>query len=76
MNYLDFLQWPAMLVTLYASWLVASTQENRRNRGFWVFLASNLMWSLWGWHSGAMALIALQIGLAAMNIRGAVKTDK
>ncbi len=76
MNYLDLLQWPAMLVTLYASWLVASTHENRRNQGFWVFLASNLMWALWGWHSGAMALIALQIGLAAMNIRGAVKTDK
>ena len=76
MSYIDLLQWPAMLVTLYASWLVASTQESRRNLGFWVFLASNLMWTLWGWHSGAMALIALQVGLAAMNIRGAVKTDK
>ncbi len=76
MNYIDLLQWPAMLVTLYASWLVASTQESRRNLGFWVFLSSNLMWALWGWHSGAMALIALQVGLAAMNIRGAVKTDK
>ena len=76
MSYLDLLQWPAMFVTLYASWLVASTQENRRNQGFWVFLASNLMWALWGWHSGAMALIALQVGLAALNIRGTVKTEK
>ncbi len=76
MSYLDLLQWPAMLVTLYASWLIASTQETRRNQGFWVFLASNVMWAIWGWHSGAYALIALQIGLAVMNIRGAVKTDK
>jgi hypothetical protein len=43
--------------------------------GFWLFLASNVLWVLWGWHAEAHALIALQIGLAAMNIRGAVKTE-
>ena len=72
---LDALQWPAMAVTLVASWLVASDREGRRNAGFWVFLVSNVLWVAWGLHANAYALIALQIGLAAMNIRGTVKND-
>ena len=74
MDYLNLLQWPAMLVTLVAAWLVASSSEWRRNIGFWVFLLSNLLWVVWGWHAQALALIALQVGLAALNIRGAMKT--
>ena len=74
MDYLNLLQWPAMLVTLVAAWLVASGSERRRNIGFWVFLLSNLLWVVWGWHAQALALIALQVGLAALNIRGAMKT--
>ena len=73
-DYLDLLQWPALLVTLVAAWLVASSSERRRNVGFWVFLLSNLLWIVWGWHVQALALIALQVGLAALNIRGAMKT--
>jgi hypothetical protein len=76
MDWIDFLQWPAMVVTLAASWLVASRSAVRRNVGFWVFLASNVLWVAWGWHAGALALIALQVGLAAMNIRGALKTEE
>ena len=72
----DLIQWPAMVVTLWASWCVASKTEGRRNHGFWLFLVSNAMWVAWGVGSGAYALIALQVGLAAMNIRGARKTDK
>ena len=75
MDFLDLVQWPAVAVTLLASWLVASRDERRRNAGFWVFLASNALWVVWGWHTAAWALVALQIGLAAMNIRGAKKTD-
>ena len=74
MDYLNLLQWPAMLVTLVAAWLVASSSERRRNIGFWVFLLSNLLWVVWGWHAQALALIALQVGLAALNIWGAMKT--
>jgi hypothetical protein len=73
---IDLLQWPAMAVTVFASWLVASDQENRRNQGFWVFLLSNLLWVIWGWATQAWALVVLQVVLAAMNIRGAQKTDK
>jgi hypothetical protein len=74
MDYLDLLQWPAMLVTVLAAWLIGSRQEARRNIGFWVFLASNALWIAWGLHADAYALILLQVCLAAMNIRGAKKT--
>ena len=65
-----------MAVTLVASWLVASSSATRRNVGFWLFLTSNALWIAWGWHDSAFALIALQIGLAVMNIRGAKKTEQ
>lgn len=76
MNLIDLVQWPAMVVTLLASWLVASDEPGRRNLGFWLFLASNGLWIAWGWHADAAALIALQLGLAFMNIRGARKTKE
>ncbi len=76
MDWLNLMQWPAMAVTVLASWMVGSSQEGRRNAGFWVFLFSNALWVGWGLYSGAPALVVLQIALAAMNIRGAMKTDK
>jgi hypothetical protein len=72
---LNLMQWPAMAVTLLAAWLVASRARQRRNWGFWVYLLSNVLWVVWGWSTQAYALIALQVGLAAMNIRGARKTE-
>ncbi len=75
-EWIDLLQWPAMLATVLAAWLVASTQKHRRTIGFWVFLASNVLWGVWGWHDGAYALIALQAALAALNIRGVFKTEQ
>jgi hypothetical protein len=75
-EWLDLMQWPAMLATVLAAWLVGSNAKTRRNIGFWVFLASNLLWVLWGWHDGAYALIALQLALAALNIRGVTKTEQ
>jgi len=72
---LDAVQWPAMAVTLIAAWLVASTRKSRREAGFWWFIASNILWIAWGWHAHAWALIALQVGMFAMNVRGAVKND-
>lgn len=72
---LDLIQWPAMIVTLLASWCVAGQSDRMRNYGFWLFLASNALWLVWGFHTSAFALVALQLGLAAMNIRGAYKTE-
>ncbi|WP_347883533.1 hypothetical protein [Pseudomonas aestiva] len=70
MEALDLLQWPAMAITLLAAWLVASQRQGRRNFGFWVFLLSNGLWIAWGLQAEAYALIVLQLGLAAMNLRG------
>lgn len=73
---LDALQWPAMAVTLLSSWLVASAIDRHREWGFWCFMVSNVLWVIWGWHDGAYALIALQAGLFALNIRGAKKAEE
>ncbi len=75
MSWLDALQWPAMAVTVLAAWLVASRSKRRRRAGFWVFLLSNALWIVWGWHDHAYALIVLQIALALMNVRGAFRND-
>jgi hypothetical protein len=64
-----------MVVTLLAAWLVASQSRRRRNWGFWAFIVSNLLWIVWGWHANAQALIALQVGLFVLNVRGARKND-
>jgi hypothetical protein len=74
-DWLDAIQWPAMAVTLVAAWLVASTRKERRENGFWWFIASNVLWIVWAWHTRAWALIALQVGLFALNVRGARKNE-
>ena len=75
MDWVAFIQWPAMVVTVLASWFVASTSKVRRNGGFWLFLVSNVLWVVWAVDQRAYALIVLQVALAAMNIRGARKTE-
>ena len=73
---LDLVQWPAMVITVLAAWLVASRSARKRKVGFWVFIASNIAWIVWGLHSRAYALIVLQIALAILNIRGVRKNEK
>ncbi|MEO8247993.1 MAG: hypothetical protein ABI589_01355 [Burkholderiales bacterium] len=75
MESLSWLQWPAMVVTVAAAWLVASASRTRRKVGFWLFLLRNVLWIAWGWIVSAHALIVLQVALAAMNIRGTLKTE-
>jgi hypothetical protein len=72
---LDLIQWPAMVVTVVAAWLVASRSKRRRAVGFWVFLASNALWIAWGVPAHAYALIVLQLALAAMNMRGVSRNE-
>jgi hypothetical protein len=64
-----------MAITVLAAWLVASRSKRKRAIGFWVFIASNVAWIMWGYHAHAYALIVLQITLAVMNIRGVRKND-
>ncbi|WP_272888494.1 MULTISPECIES: hypothetical protein [Pseudomonadaceae] len=74
-DWIDLLQWPAMVVTVLAAWLIGSLKPQRRTVGFWCFLLSNLLWVIWGWSAEAWALITLQVCLALMNIRGVKKND-
>lgn len=72
---LDATQWPAMAATLVAAWLVGSQSARKRRWGFGWFILSNILWTVWGWHAAAYALIALQVGLFAINIRGGRKNE-
>lgn len=72
---IDLLQWPTMVLSVAAAYLVASSAKWKRNAGFWVFLASNVLWIAWGLHDEAHALVVLQVALGAMNIRGVNKTQ-
>lgn len=71
----DLLQWPAMVATLGSTWLVGSTRKSLRMVGFCTFLVSNALWVAWGWHDRAWALVALQVGLAVLNVRGVTKNE-
>jgi hypothetical protein len=72
---LDAVQWPAMVVTLLAAWLVASQVKRQRKLGFWFFILSNVLWIVWALHVKAYALIVLQFGLFALNVRGTRKNE-
>ena len=75
MDDLHLLQWPAMIVTIIAAWLIASQAKSKRMLGFWCFLLSNVLWVVWGWHAQAYAVVVLQIALTVLNIRGAWKNE-
>ena len=75
MDFMNLLQWPAMVVTVVAAWYIASSHKSKRNWGFGLFLVSNVLWVTWGLYSSALALVILQVCLAALNIRGAMKAQ-
>jgi len=67
---LNWLQWPAMVVTIVATGCVGSRDRHRRFIGFRVFLLGNVLWVAWGVPARAWGLVGLQIGLFVMNLRG------
>jgi hypothetical protein len=71
----DNLEWPAMAVSLVAAWWMGSTHAGKRVVAFWLLIAGNLMWIAWGWGDGAWALIALNVGLMGLNVRGIAKNE-
>jgi hypothetical protein len=71
---LDLLQWPAMVASALAAWLVASTKDRKRTWGFGVFLLSNILWAVWGFNEKAWAVVVLQACLLILNVRGAKKS--
>ena len=72
---LNYIQWPAMIVTITASWYVGAERKDNRNWGFWLLLLSNLLWFIWAIPNSAWALALLQVSLAVTNIRGVWKSS-
>ncbi|WP_416195341.1 hypothetical protein [Pseudomonas sp. 10S4] len=70
LEYIDFVQWPAMVVTVISAWFVGSQRPRRRMIAFWGFIVSNALWVIWGFNANAYALIVLDCALLGMNARG------
>ena len=75
MTFQNLIQWPALVVTLFAVWLVAAQSKKKRRVGFCLFLLSNALWVTWGMQAQAAGLITLHCCLAALNVRGLFKND-
>jgi len=73
MSIIEFLQWPAMAITVLAAWFMGSVRARRRVIAFWCFTAGNVLWVIWGASHEAYGLITLEIILALMNMRGLKK---
>jgi hypothetical protein len=75
-EFLALLEWPAMAVSLAAAWWMGSKQAGKRIVAFCMLIVGNLMWIGWGWSTDARALIALNLGLLALNVRGILKNEE
>ena len=75
-DYLAYLEWPAMLITLAAAWWMGSTKPLKRIVAFCMLIVGNLMWIGWGWGDEAWALIALNVGLLALNVRAILNNEE
>ena len=64
-----------MAVSLAAAFWMGSKNPNKRILAFWLLIGGNLMWIGWGWGDEAWALIVLNVGLLALNIRGIRKNE-
>jgi hypothetical protein len=49
---------------------MATAKKKKAPKGGRSKASASQVWIVWGWHTGAYALMVLQICLAAMNIRG------
>lgn len=75
-NLFAMLEWPAMAVSLAAAYWMGSTKAKKRIVAFLMLILGNLMWIAWGWGEQAWALIALNVGLMALNVRAIFKNEE
>jgi hypothetical protein len=59
--YLDWVQWPAMLVTVLAAWLIGSQRSARRMTEFVCFGLSNVLWVIWGVYAEPIPVLIMVI---------------
>ena len=64
-----------MSISLAAAWWLGSKNPKKRIWAFCLLIIGNLMWIGWGWGESAFALIALNLGLMALNVRGIRKNE-
>ena len=74
-EFFALLEWPAMAISLAAAYLLASQKPEKRMVAFGLLIVGNVMWIAWGWGEEAWALIALNVGLMALNVRGIFKNE-
>lgn len=74
-EFFALLEWPAMAISLAAAYLLASQKPEKRIIAFWLLIVGNVMWIAWGWGEDAWALIALNLGLMVLNVRGIFKNE-
>lgn len=74
-EFFALLEWPAMAISLASAWWMGSKNATKRVVAFCMLIVGNLMWIAWGWGEDARALIALNIGLLALNVRGIIKNE-
>jgi hypothetical protein len=75
-EFFAYLEWPAMAISLAAAWWLGSKRPEKRIFAFSLLIVGNLMWIAWGWGDGAWALIALNAGLLALNVRAIAKNEE
>ena len=64
-----------MAISLAAAYLLGSKRAEKRVIAFWMLTLGNVMWIAWGWGDSAYALIALNLGLMAVNLRAIHKNE-
>ena len=75
-EFFALLDWPAMAISLAAAWWMGSTKAKKRIVAFLLLIVGNLMWIAWGYGESAWALIALNVGLMALNVRAIFKNEE
>lgn len=67
---IDFLQWPALVLSVIGAWLVGGSTMTHRRRGFLFFLLSNGLWMLWAGGIEAWGVVITQAVFTWTSIRG------
>lgn len=67
---IDWLQWPALLLSIVGAWCVGGRTSRLRLIGFWLFLLSNAAWASWGYGAAAWAVVISQLVFTITSIRG------
>lgn len=67
---IDFLQWPALLLSIAGAWCVSGGTARQRLIGFLLFLGSNVLWLLWASGASAWAVVIANVIYMVTSVRG------